>query len=290
MNGVAKAKRAVLRLQINLIDAGDRLRQVDPERVRQIEVSWKDPAVGQIMPIEVRPVAGRFTLISGAHRLAVAISAGDTEIDAFVFEGSDDEVRLREIDENLYRHELTPFDQATFLAERRAIFERRRELVKLEPLDKNKGTTRLAVLRFVNETREKFGLGERTIFLALDRHRRVIPSLWEELRHAPFEKSGADLDRLARLDEEQQRSVERRLFGTVKRRETQALDLRAALSAVMPPAARRGTSEKARRAALQRAWTEAHPADRAHLIETIIKNRDLLDEVLRALGLQDGEA
>ena len=99
----------------------DRLRSVDAERAAQIALSFRE--AGQITPIEVTPEGadGLHRLIAGAHRVEAARLAGMDVIQAVIFEGSDDAGRLREIDENLYRRELSDLDRAAFLAERLVI-------------------------------------------------------------------------------------------------------------------------------------------------------------------------
>ena len=114
-----------LELSLDLIQVSDRLRSVDAAEVDRLAISMAD--IGQLNAVEVTPRVdepGRFDLISGAHRVAAAGNLGWLTIAASVFEGDPDQVRLREIDENLYRRELSPYDQATFLAERAEVCTR----------------------------------------------------------------------------------------------------------------------------------------------------------------------
>src|SRR5580658_2190212 len=92
----------------------DRLRAIDPDKVAEFAISMAD--VGQLTPIEVaeRDALGH-RIIYGAHRWAAAPIAGLPFIRAIIFTGTADERRLREIDENLFRSELTPYDEAAFL-------------------------------------------------------------------------------------------------------------------------------------------------------------------------------
>ena len=71
-----------------------------------------------------REDAGLFALVAGAHRLEAARRLGWAHIEALIVEGTPDEVRLIEIDENLARAELTVLDRARFLAARKRIHER----------------------------------------------------------------------------------------------------------------------------------------------------------------------
>jgi ParB family chromosome partitioning protein len=217
----------ILKLKLADIDASDRLREVNPEKVRELLPSWLSQ--GQMMPIEVRAAdeEGKFKLVSGGHRVAVARAAGEETIFATLFDGGDDESRLREIDENLYRAELSPYDQAAFLAERRAIYERLNGRVKAGP--KGARSSRQAganydsgavQLSFFDETTKKFGLPKRTIIRALTRHSRIDSRAWAALRGTSFCNKGADLDALGKLEPATQWKVAQHLrsgaFANVK--------------------------------------------------------------------------
>lgn len=95
------------KIDIAKIQVGQRLRAVDEAEVEKIAISLEE--VGQINPIDVRPqlgAAGEYVLIAGAHRLAAAKGIGWLQIDAVVFEGSEDGVRRH--DRNLRRAGLVP--------------------------------------------------------------------------------------------------------------------------------------------------------------------------------------
>lgn len=110
------------------IDAEDRLRSIDEGHAQLLADNIRE--TGRLrQPIEVRRIkacgdAKPYRLIAGGHRWRAAQILGFKEIDAFVFEGSDDEARLAEIDENLVRHDLNPLDRGVFLAEREALYRR----------------------------------------------------------------------------------------------------------------------------------------------------------------------
>src|ERR1700733_2056722 len=97
----------------------DRLRDTDADKVKELVVSFRER--GQLQNIEVLPAnaAGQYVLNIGLHRLLAARVLGWERTGAQIFNGTPQEARLREIDENLYRAELNPLDQAVFLAERR---------------------------------------------------------------------------------------------------------------------------------------------------------------------------
>jgi ParB family chromosome partitioning protein len=147
------------------IDFGTRLRQVSEDHAALLAANIAE--VGRLRsPIEVRKTrkADQYTLIAGGHRLRAVQSLGWAEIDAFVFDLTDDEARLAEIDENLIRHELNPLDRAVFLAERKELY------LRLHP-ETAAGTAGAEakhgratdIMSFAADTAERCGLTERSI-------------------------------------------------------------------------------------------------------------------------------
>jgi ParB family transcriptional regulator, chromosome partitioning protein len=156
------------------IEIGERVRLVDPAHVAILKESIEEHN-GLILPIEVRKVGDTYRLVSGAHRLAAFNALGWPKIPAVVRRMKDNnEARLREIDENLVRHELNPLDRAMFLAERKRIYDEQ------HPDTKNGGDRKSAVFKrknqsakvaiwsFADDTAEQTGLGKRTIYRFLD--------------------------------------------------------------------------------------------------------------------------
>ncbi|SMF82844.1 chromosome partitioning protein, ParB family [Tistlia consotensis] len=125
-----------LTLPIAQIRIPERLREVDPDYVDGLKTSIA--LQGITTPLTVRPardataggkwgkaIPGTWDLVAGAHRLQAARELGLAGVPALIIDpASPDEARLAEIDENLVRHELSPLDRASFLAERKAIHER----------------------------------------------------------------------------------------------------------------------------------------------------------------------
>jgi len=114
-----------LALSLEQIEVGDRLRGVDPDWAQALADSMAE--LGQLAAIEVRNLqpgaAKAYALVTGAHRLRALELLGRTEVFATVVELDELQARLHEITENLMRHELTVLDRATFMAERKAVYE-----------------------------------------------------------------------------------------------------------------------------------------------------------------------
>ena len=201
----------ILQLRIEDIDAGRRLRPVDADYVHLIAASMAEH--GQMTPIEVMASPGGkprpYTLVAGAHRLAAAVQAGLPTIQAMVFEGSELEAELREIDENLIRHELKELDRSVFLARRKEVYER------LHPQTKRGGDRRSdqvgsvanLIVRFTASAAERLALSESSISRAIRRYTNLAPDVREQIAPLWIADHGAQLDVLAKLKPEMQREV-----------------------------------------------------------------------------------
>jgi ParB family chromosome partitioning protein len=195
-------------LHVSEIKVGRRLRAADPDWVTAIAESFRER--GQRTPIEVRPEAGGFTLVAGLHRLRAAQALGWETILASVFQGSDLEARLVEIDENLMRRELSELDRAVFLAERRAVWQ------QIHPhtakpgrriRDKSVSNSDAPLEeRFSVATARKLGLSARTIDRAIARA-DIAADVRAQLTGHPVAMKGAQLDVLAGLAQVDQRRV-----------------------------------------------------------------------------------
>jgi len=198
-----------LSVALDALDVIDRLRAVDAKDVARLAVSMAD-VVGQLTPIEVTHEAGRYRLVSGAHRVAAARQLGWERIAAVLVEGSPDELRLHEIDENLKRRELSPYDHSTF------IFERVEVCQRLGIIPKEAGrrnSANLALKTFAEEIAGKFGISRRLTFMSLRRRRNIDGAVWRQIAGTWLADNGAQLDQLTRLQPDEQASVVSLLLG-----------------------------------------------------------------------------
>lgn len=203
------------------IDDSDRLRSVDDGHVCLLAENIEQ--VGQLLqPIAVRRLKkGGFKLIAGGHRLAAARKLDWAEIPAFVFDATDDEARLAEIDENLVRHELNPLDRATFLHERKALYE------KLHPETKRGGDRgnqhtggkdrQTEIISFSRDTAERVGLTDRTVRMAVMIATRLAPDVKARIVGTALARNQSELLTLAKLPPEEQRLVAAELLSAQPR-------------------------------------------------------------------------
>ena len=210
--------------------------------------------VGQLQPIELRPLKGdMFDLVAGGHRLEGAKINGWAEIQATIKKSSDLEAEIRQIDENLIRHDLNPLDRAVFLARRQEIY------LKLHP-DATKGKAGAMVrwhasanLSFASEVATKVGVSDRDVRRSIARFTKIAPDVREALAGTWIARKGSELDALARLGPQQQRKVVKLLFQDVAPAKSVAAALRALSDTFDAPV----DVDAEQLARLQAAWRKA---------------------------------
>jgi ParB family chromosome partitioning protein len=198
----------IVTLDLDTIDDSKRLRPVDPIYVSILAESIDEN--GQMTPIEVRPAGknGMYRLIAGAHRVAAIRQLEQKTVAATIFEGSDNEADLREIDENLCRHDLNDLDRAIFLGKRKEAYDRLHPQAKFGKDEGNQDVAKMAtVLRFTLETARNLKLAERTIQRLVHRYEHLEPTVRDRLRGTWLASMGSELDALARLNPEEQVKV-----------------------------------------------------------------------------------
>ena len=209
--------------QIDMIEVEDRLRSVDEAAVDHIAESMA--ARGQIYPIQIRTIEpGRFRLLTGAHRIAAAQTLGWTHIEAFLVDNlEEEEVSLLEIDENLCRAELSPLDRCRFLAKRKAIYERLHPEtkhgahLKLPPWQHGENGQSQPPERapsFVEDTAASTPWSSRTIARSTRIGEHISPDLQAALVDTPVARRTRDLERIADMEPEEQRSLLDRIKAT----------------------------------------------------------------------------
>ena len=220
---------AVELIPVDQIHVEDRLRSVNPDHAALIAESFR--ANGQMTPIEVRRQLGdgKLFLVAGAHRLEAAKLAEMGEIAAIVTDFGRDQARLREIDENLCRRDLTELDRATFLAARKAVW------VRLHPetavVGRKKLKTNLSLIpTFAADAAERLGLSARSVDRAILRHKDLSDETKALLAHSKWADNGAVLDGLRKLSHEDQRKAAEALT----REESPARNLAAAMAEFNP--------------------------------------------------------
>lgn len=188
------------------IVVGKRFRDIDEDWVVALAEAIRQAGRLTQPPI-TRFIGDKMHLIVGGHRLAAAKLAGLEEIQVIAHDASlsDDEAELMEVDENLIRYELTPYDRAAFLAKRKAIYER------LHPETRGgvaggkarQGSANV-IFTFADATAEKVGLSKRTIQRAVTMFERLTPETRRRLRGTWILQKEGELNALSKLGPDDQ--------------------------------------------------------------------------------------
>jgi ParB family transcriptional regulator, chromosome partitioning protein len=224
------------KIVLDRIVVRDRLRPRDPSAVANLAVSMAEN--GQITPVMVRPVRMDgddvwFELVVGGHRYDAALLNGWTHIDAMIQELSDAQALMMEIDENLVRRDLTPYERALFINARLSAWaELHPERIaegKLDrvdpitaPLAPKRGRPRNSdklsqflgdtppSMGFSAETALDLGVDRRTVERALAVARGLAPAVHAKVSGSPLGKNEGLLRQIAGVGDpaEQLRIVE----------------------------------------------------------------------------------
>ena len=196
------AVESVVQIPLGQIDASHRLREVSEAHAQVMAVSFGER--GQRTPVEVVRHGDGYRLVTGGHRYRAAQIAGLNGLRCIITDADEAEQRLREIDENLIRHELTALDRARFLLERKRIYE------ALNPTAKHGGDRRsdqaakLATWSFGDDIAEKTGFSYRTIARAVALAQSLSPGAVARVCDTPLADNQAALEALAKQPAERQ--------------------------------------------------------------------------------------
>lgn len=200
-----------MKVQISDIRISDDRRKADYHEVLNLANSIK--LVGLINPITIKHDGeiGKYLLVAGMHRLKAHVLLGEQEIKANIVSGTNLEIELIEIDENLIRNELKQADIDDLTYRRKEIYE------EMYPQTKHNATFKGNQFRsesesdleqkpsFVKDTSNKTGKSETIIKEEILRARNLIPEAKELFREDTLNKTDATI--LAREEPEQQRKV-----------------------------------------------------------------------------------
>ncbi len=268
-------------IRIDLIDVKERLRQIDMDYAALLASSMKE--IGQLQPVEVRPTkGGRFELVAGAHRLEGAKVNEWSEILAVVRKSSDMEAEIRQIDENLIRHDLNPLDRATFLARRQEIY------IQLNPQAagrKASATARwhaTADLSFASNAAAKMGVSDRDVRRSIARFTKIAPDVRKKIAGTWIAFKGSELDALARCGPQEQRKVVKLMLQEV----LPAKSVKAARHAMHEGPDLLEDVDAEQLARLQGAWRKGGAKARAQFLDWLAMGADpaLLGWIKRAEG------
>jgi len=247
---------------------------VPENRIRTLDRAWAEAIGaamaerGQINPILVRPEGDRFRVVAGEHRFVGAQMNGWTMIECSVLDEdvTDEEIELYEIDENLFRNELSAVERDISLARRKELYE------SLYPETKNGGDRKSAgrksdrqnvhLISFSKDAARKTGLNRRTIDRSVARIRALAPEVLAALKGSPIGENASEIEALSKLPHEDQIKI----AYAISRGAKTLLNARKAVG--LAPALPDPTD--AAYAKIEAAWARAPKAAREKFLDAIL--------------------
>lgn len=248
-----------------VVRENDRLRPLDQAHVDLIADSMaRQKEAGlrpQIAPIEVSRSGDKFVLVAGWHRLAAAKKIGLTKIEAEVIDASEDARRLREIEENVCRHNLNPLDWAFSVQnwfKLQGALVAPRTKAKTEKTLVDQCWAKMSQRGFSEAAGQRIDVSPRSIRRALLIAEALKP-VRRELAGLPTPLNQSELLRLAR--------------EPVKKRVAIIEQLRAGKTLAEATVAKRNAATKAAKALdpIMAAWNDLKVADQDAFLRVVIK-------------------
>lgn len=116
----------VYHIPLSEIEVRDRLRPATSEYVDGLAGDMRKRGLRSPIEVSEKGEGRPYLLVSGLHRLMAAGQLGWETIPAFIVSGSDTDLRLDELLENLQRNELTRLERCLFVAEYRRLIQDKR--------------------------------------------------------------------------------------------------------------------------------------------------------------------
>lgn len=195
------------------IEVHDRLRPVDEMGLEAILMTINEGGA-TTDPIDVRRVRRKgmvsYRLIDGAHRMAAQRHLGNTTILSSIYEGTDADARLMEIERNLARAEMKPVDRAVFLLEYKEAYEKKhpeaRAAIGAALIAKRWDTTgTMPVVSFAAKIGQMTGQDESTVRRQIRAVKALERTEIDALRNSPNWLCYKDIAEIGKIGEDEER-------------------------------------------------------------------------------------
>lgn len=189
------------------IEVGTRLRMVDAAAADLLVESIREHGLHEPIWVREKNEAGKYQLIAGAHRVAAHRVLSEKRINATVFDVSDLQAQLMEVEENLIRNELNELDRATFLAKHKKLWielhpeaarggdrksdGRKKSKAQVEPLIDHPFTGAFSV-----DASKRLGWSRATINRSIRRYDGLFPSARHRIAGTWLANNASALDAL----------------------------------------------------------------------------------------------
>lgn len=269
----------VMRLPLDAIDVGARLRQVSEVKLQNLLLMAED--TGITTPIHCRKTAGRYELIDGAHRLEAARRLGQADIAALIVECRQDEARAMEASNNLGAARMSPVQTVVFAASWKrdyyALHPERKPGVFQGNQYREKEVGALNAL--TKSVADAFGIQRRQAYKILAVGERLSPEESAELDRDDLRVGLTDLVALAKVGDPAERAEIVKAIGAGQRVAKARKAYAAARNGVQPVV--KSKVEEAFNGLLT-AWGRAgKPARRQFVAAIAPELRQLLDEAAK---------
>ena len=267
----------VTHIPVSDIEIRDRLRPATAEYVDGLAGDMNKR--GLRSPIEVSKNEGvqPYILVSGLHRLMAARQLGWETIPAFVVSGSETELRLDELLENLQRNELTRLERCLFVAEYRRLIQDKRPETRRGGDRKSGGFQQSAgdgtLTSWWDDLAVRSDRSRRTIMREASVGAKLDPAAVAKLGQSPVADNLGELEVLSKFDGEKQSMIADALIKTTAPVPTVGAAIRSMEGEVQPEDAP-GPDDVAYDKLLWH-WRSASSTVRRRFIVHVLEERDL---------------
>jgi hypothetical protein len=262
------------RIEIDGIETGARLRQLNPARVDALVSSISEIGLRTPITVMTKRVDGEtgFVLVAGNHRLEALRRLGHEFVDCIVMSEDEIDAQIWEIDENLVRASLTPVEEAEHLSKRKELWEAKQAEIQVEqvvPPEFGYKKPPRQTEGFAANTAEKTGDTKQSINRKISRAKGVIDEVKDLIRGSVLD-TGTYLDKLKSLSPNDQMHAAKRDLARARQTETQTGNIARRFKPANEPLSDQEAEER-QYAALVSAWNRAGEEARQRF-------RDLIDE------------